>query len=251
MDRADANVTPRARPRLFDRRHGARFARAAPREARTHVSLSRRQRASPRRDRASLYVWSLCLVDPIEGWRAVGLSPFAYLSAHGRATSRVDVAVNLTATCPGSLAITALHRAAGVAAFALAVAGARRVDGVEEHRDITGSLHRQLEVLASGWRGARAALGQQSRDDRRRRVAAAGGAPSFGTGTISAWADRPVVLHQITPLRPFGPANTGPAGAVRGERRRRVLVFSRPSHRGDRSRCSSCRRRARDARCAA
>jgi VanZ family protein len=64
---------------------------------------------------------------PLAGWRDVGLSPFAYLSAPWpRYVTGFDVAVNLAGYVPlGFLAMAALHpRLGGVAAFAAAVAGA-------------------------------------------------------------------------------------------------------------------------------
>ena len=64
---------------------------------------------------------------PFEGWRNVGLSPFAYLSAPWpRYITAFDVAVNLIGYVPyGFLAVAALHpRLRGAAAFALAVASA-------------------------------------------------------------------------------------------------------------------------------
>ena len=64
---------------------------------------------------------------PLAGWRTVGLSPFAYLSAPWpRYVTAFDVAVNLIGYVPyGFLAVAALHpRVRGAAAFALAVASA-------------------------------------------------------------------------------------------------------------------------------
>ncbi|MGH8723764.1 MAG: VanZ family protein [Burkholderiales bacterium] len=64
---------------------------------------------------------------PLAGWRSVGLSPLAYLSgAWPRYVTAFDVTVNVAGYVPlGFLAIAALHpRVRGIAAFALAVAGA-------------------------------------------------------------------------------------------------------------------------------
>jgi VanZ family protein len=64
---------------------------------------------------------------PFEGWRTVGLSPFAYLSAPWpRYVTAFDVVVNLAGYVPfGFLAVAALRpRWRGVAAFVLAVASA-------------------------------------------------------------------------------------------------------------------------------
>ncbi|HZO01785.1 MAG TPA: VanZ family protein [Burkholderiales bacterium] len=64
---------------------------------------------------------------PFEGWRAVGLSPFAYLTAPWpRYVTAFDVAVNLAGYLPyGLLAVAALRpRVRGIAAFALAAASA-------------------------------------------------------------------------------------------------------------------------------
>ncbi|MGQ0545203.1 MAG: VanZ family protein [Betaproteobacteria bacterium] len=67
---------------------------------------------------ASLYPWT--------GWRAHGLSPFAYLDAPWpRYVTSFDVTVNVLAYLPlGFLAVAALHpRLRGAAAFAAALAG--------------------------------------------------------------------------------------------------------------------------------
>ncbi|MCD6043716.1 MAG: teicoplanin resistance protein VanZ, partial [Burkholderiales bacterium] len=67
---------------------------------------------------ASLYPWA--------GWRAHGLSPFAYLEAPWpRYITSFDVAVNVLAYFPlGFLAVAALYpRLRGAVAFAVAVAG--------------------------------------------------------------------------------------------------------------------------------
>jgi VanZ family protein len=64
---------------------------------------------------------------PLEGWRGVGLSPLAYLSAPWpRYVTAFDIAANLMGYVPyGFLAVAALHpRVRGAAAFALAVASA-------------------------------------------------------------------------------------------------------------------------------
>ncbi|MGH8691216.1 MAG: VanZ family protein [Burkholderiales bacterium] len=64
---------------------------------------------------------------PLAGWRSVGLSPLAYLSgAWPRYVTAFDVTVNVAGYVPlGFLAIAALYqRVRGIAAFALAVAGA-------------------------------------------------------------------------------------------------------------------------------
>jgi VanZ family protein len=72
---------------------------------------------------------------PLAGWRDVGLSPFAYLSAPWpRYVTAFDVAVNVAGYVPlGFLAMAALHpRLHGVAAFAAAVAGAAALSLVLE-----------------------------------------------------------------------------------------------------------------------
>jgi VanZ family protein len=64
---------------------------------------------------------------PLSGWRAIGLSPFAYLAAPWpRYITGFDVAVNIAGYVPfGFLAIAALYpRIQGVTAFGFAVAGA-------------------------------------------------------------------------------------------------------------------------------
>jgi len=64
---------------------------------------------------------------PLEGWRDHGLSPFAYLaSPWPRYATTFDLAVNVLGYVPyGALAVLALYpRVRGLAAFALAVAGA-------------------------------------------------------------------------------------------------------------------------------
>lgn len=64
---------------------------------------------------------------PFEGWRTVGLSPFAYLSAPWpRYVTVFDVVMNVAGYVPyGFLAVAALRpRARGVAAFVLAAASA-------------------------------------------------------------------------------------------------------------------------------
>jgi len=72
---------------------------------------------------------------PLAGWRAVGLSPLAYLSgAWPRYVTAFDVAVNVAGYVPfGFLAMAALRpRLRGAAAFALAVAGAAALSLVLE-----------------------------------------------------------------------------------------------------------------------
>jgi VanZ family protein len=72
---------------------------------------------------------------PLTGWRAVGLSPFAYLTAPWpRYVTAFDVAVNVAGYVPlGFLAMVALHpRVRGVAAFVLAAAGAAALSLVLE-----------------------------------------------------------------------------------------------------------------------
>ena len=64
---------------------------------------------------------------PLSGWRDVGLSPFAYLSAPWpRYATVFDIAVNVAGYLPfGFLAVMALHpRVGGVGAVAAALAGA-------------------------------------------------------------------------------------------------------------------------------
>jgi VanZ family protein len=64
---------------------------------------------------------------PLSGWRDVGLSPFAYLSAPWpRYATVFDIAVNVVGYLPfGFLAVMALHpRVGGVGAVAAAIAGA-------------------------------------------------------------------------------------------------------------------------------
>jgi VanZ family protein len=76
---------------------------------------------------ASLYPW--------EGWRTVGLSPFAYLNAPWpRYFTAFDIVVNLAGYLPfGFLAVAALHpRLRGMAAFTLVVAGAALLSGLLE-----------------------------------------------------------------------------------------------------------------------
>ena len=72
---------------------------------------------------------------PFEGWRTVGLSPFAYLSAPWpRYITAFDVVVNLAGYVPyGFLAVAALRpRVRGVPAFVLAVLSAAALSGVLE-----------------------------------------------------------------------------------------------------------------------
>ena len=60
---------------------------------------------------------------PLEGWRGVGLSPLAYLSAPWpRYVTAFDLTANLVGYAPyGFLAVAALHpRLRGAAAFARA-----------------------------------------------------------------------------------------------------------------------------------
>jgi VanZ family protein len=72
---------------------------------------------------------------PLAGWRDVGLSPFAYLSAAWpRYTTGFDIAVNVVGYLPfGFLAVAALHpRLRGVPAFVAAVLGAAALSLVLE-----------------------------------------------------------------------------------------------------------------------
>lgn len=72
---------------------------------------------------------------PLAGWRGVGISPFAYLSASWpRYVTAFDLAMNLAGYLPlGFLAIAALHpRLRGVAAFLAAVGGAAALSLVLE-----------------------------------------------------------------------------------------------------------------------
>lgn len=103
---------------------------------------------------------------PLAGWRDVGLSPFAYLSAPWpRYVTGFDVAVNLAGYVPfGFLAMTALHpRLGGVAAFALAVAGAAALSLVLEAGQsyLPARFPANLDVLCNvGGAAVGAALGQ-------------------------------------------------------------------------------------------
>ena len=72
---------------------------------------------------------------PLAGWRDVGLSPFAYLSAAlPRYTTGFDIAVNVAGYLPlGLLAVAAVHpRLRGVSAFAAALLGAAALSLVME-----------------------------------------------------------------------------------------------------------------------
>ena len=72
---------------------------------------------------------------PLSGWRDVGLSPFAYLSAPlPRYATAFDIAVNVVGYLPfGFLAVMALHpRVGGVGAVAGAIAGATMLSLVLE-----------------------------------------------------------------------------------------------------------------------
>jgi VanZ family protein len=95
-------------------------------------------RASPLA-RILLLVYGLLVVYaslyPFEGWRTVGLSPFAYLSAPWpRYVTAFDMVVNVAGYVPyGFLAVAALRpNVRGIAAFALAASSAVLLSGVLE-----------------------------------------------------------------------------------------------------------------------
>jgi VanZ family protein len=103
---------------------------------------------------------------PLSGWRDVGLSPFAYLTAPWpRYITGFDIAVNVAGYVPfGLLAIAALHpRVRGLAAFALAVAGAGALSLVLEAAQtyLPARFAANLDVLCNlGGAAIGAALGQ-------------------------------------------------------------------------------------------
>ena len=103
---------------------------------------------------------------PLTGWRDVGLSPLAYLTGPWpRHFTAFDTAVNLAGYVPlGLLAIAALHpRLRGVAAFAVAVAGAATLSLVLEAGQsyLPARFPTNLDVLCNvGGAALGAALGQ-------------------------------------------------------------------------------------------
>jgi len=117
---------------------------------------------------------------PLSGWRGMGLSPFAYLSAPWpRYITSFDVAVNVAGYVPfGFLAIAALHpRVQGVAAFGLAVAGAAALSVVLEAGQtyLPARVATNLDVLCNL---AGAALGA---------LLGLRAAPLFADGPLSRW----------------------------------------------------------------
>jgi VanZ family protein len=103
---------------------------------------------------------------PLAGWRDVGLSPLAYLTGPWpRHFTAFDIAVNLAGYVPlGLLAIVALYpRLRGVAAFAVAVAGAAALSLVLEAGQsyLPARFPTNLDVLCNmGGAALGAALGQ-------------------------------------------------------------------------------------------
>jgi VanZ family protein len=103
---------------------------------------------------------------PLSGWRGVGVSPFAYLSASWpRYVTGFDIAVNVAGYVPfGFFAVAALHpRLRGVAAFLVAIAGAAALSlGLEAVQTyLPVRVPTNLDVLCNlGGAALGAALGQ-------------------------------------------------------------------------------------------
>lgn len=138
---------------------------------------------------------------PFEGWRAVGLSPFAYLNAPWpRYLTSFDVVVNLAGYVPyGFLAVASLRpRARGAAAFVLAVASAAALSLVLEAGQtyLPARFPSNMDVvcnLAGAALGAAIGLGLMPRiaegplEQRRAQAFLAGAEIDFGLVLVGLW----------------------------------------------------------------